>query len=139
MSEIDLLPPFVENIFTGDGEETDLIGSHCPDCGAYQFPGTALCPHDLAETVPTNLGRAGTLYSYTVVRTKAPFGMPAPYAIGYVDLDGCGLRVFALLDAKRSDALKIEMPLRLMSGPLGVDLAGQPCRRPYFTPDDTVS
>lgn len=139
MSEADLLPPFVDAVFSGDGEETDLLGSRCPHCGAHQFPGTALCPADLTETEPANLGRTGRLYSYTVVRAKPPFGLPAPYAIGYVDLDGCGLRVFALLDAERSDALKMDMPLRLISGPLGVDLAGQPCRRPYFTPADTVS
>ena len=73
------------------------------------------------------------LYSYTIVRMKPPFGLPAPYAVGYVDLPADGLRIFALLDPT-IDAYRIGMPLALTSGPLGVDLAGAPCARPFFTP-----
>ncbi|MGD9713876.1 MAG: Zn-ribbon domain-containing OB-fold protein [Thermomicrobiales bacterium] len=136
MSEADLLPAFVEGIFSGDKSDTDLIGSRCTTCGRYQFPHADICPEDLSKTTRVSIGRTGTLYSYTVVRTKPPFGLPAPYALGYVDLDDVGLRVLMLLDAARIDDMRIGIPLRLTSDRMGVGLDGQICRRPFFTPAD---
>ena len=39
-----------------------------------------------------------------------------------------------LLDPAHTEDFRIGMPLDLRSGPLGVDLDGEPCIRPYFTP-----
>ncbi len=129
----DNLPPFAEGIFRGDGACTELIGSRCPDCGAQHFPARMHCPDDMAETETMSLGSSGTLYSATVIRTKPPFGLPAPYAVGYVDLDDHPLRIFMLLDPGHAEDFRIGMPLSLTSGALGVGLGGEPCIRPYFT------
>ncbi|WBX85356.1 Zn-ribbon domain-containing OB-fold protein [Sphingosinicella microcystinivorans] len=130
----DNLPPFAEGIFRSDGALTELVGSRCPTCGARHFPARAHCPDDMAETETVSLGASGTLYSATVVRTKPPFGLPAPYAVGYVDLDDHPLRIFMLLDPAHAEDFRIGMALDLRSGALGVGLDGEPCIRPYFTP-----
>ncbi|MEA3538321.1 MAG: OB-fold domain-containing protein [Pseudomonadota bacterium] len=130
----DTLPPFAEGIFTGDGALTKLVGSRCTLCGARHFPARTHCPDDMTETETVSLGSSGTLYSATVIRTKPPFGLPAPYAVGYVDLDAHPLRIFMLLDPAHTEDFRIGMPLDLRSGLLGVGLGGEPCIRPYFTP-----
>lgn len=128
------LPPFAPGIFTGQGEATRLIGSRCPGCGAVDFPARAECGDGGVPSL-VELSPRGTLYSYTVVRTKPPFGLPAPYALGYVDLADGGPRVLMPLDPAAIGGFAIGMALRLSSGPLGTDLAGQPCTRPFFTLD----
>lgn len=130
----DNFPPFAPGIFQGDSVRTELLGSRCPQCGARHFPARAHCPDDMAETESISLGNSGTLYSATVVRTKPPFGLPAPYAVGHVDLDDHPMRIFMLLDPAHTEDFSIGMPLDLRSGPLGVGLGGEPCIRPYFTP-----
>jgi uncharacterized OB-fold protein len=80
-----------------------------------------------------DLGMEGTLYSFTVIRTKPPLGLPQPYGVGYIDLKGKALRVFCLLDATAADQLRIGLPMRLAVAPLGLDVRGRPCLRPYFT------
>ncbi len=107
------LPAFAEGVFSGRGATTRLLGNRFG--------------HDGIE-----LPRRGTLYSYTVVRMKPPFGLPAPYAVGYVDFAGVDLRVFMLLDPDVIGTLRIGMKLEITSGPLGIDLSGHPCIRPYF-------
>lgn len=136
MSEL-RLPPFAEGVFTGEGATTRLLGSRCGD-GRIVFPRTALCPDDGLPTDPIILPTRATLYSFTVVRMKPPFGLPTPYAVGYADLVGVDLRVFILLDPAATERLRIGMPLALSSGPLGSGLDGAPCLRPYFTPEDVA-
>ena len=130
------LPPVAAGIFTGSGDNTSLIGSRCSECKRIDFPARVDCV-DCGDGTPdiVPLSRRGTLYSYTVVRTRPPFGLPAPYALGYVDLAAEGLRVLMPLDAKAIGGFAIGMPLVLVSGPLGVDLAGHACIRPFFTPE----
>lgn len=128
------LPPFADDIFTGEGATTRLLGSRCGD-GRMLFPRTAPCPDDGLPSDPIELPTRATLYCFTVVRMKPPFGLPAPYAVGYVDLVGVDLRLFMLLDPAATERLRIGMTLTLSSAPLGVGLDGAPCVRPYFTPE----
>ncbi|MBI5585361.1 MAG: OB-fold domain-containing protein [Deltaproteobacteria bacterium] len=111
-----------------------MLGGYCPGCRKYLFPAPRYCPACLEPTEKTNLGSEGTLYSFTVVRTKPPLGLPQPYSVGYVDLPGSGLRVFSLLDPEAIDRLRIGRPLRLAAGFLGHDGRGSSRWRPYFTP-----
>lgn len=132
------LPPFAPGIFreAEAGSQPVLLGSRCEACNRYQFPHTGLCPLCLGATRHAELGTRGRIYSHTVVRTKPPLGLPAPYAVGYVDLDGCGLRIFALLDPRLAGRLRIGMPVRLAVAPLGHDGHGNACLRPYFAADE---
>ncbi len=127
------LAPFAPDIFSGEGADTRLLGSRCPTCGRCFFPPCAICPDDGDATQSVALAREGRLYSFTVVRMKPPFDLPAPYAVGYVDLADGGPRVFALLDPALAERCAIGMPLVLTSGPMGSDLDGAPCTRPFFT------
>ena len=136
-SELPDLPPVTHGVFTlppYDQFSPRLIGSLCPSCNEYFFPPTPYCRKCLEPTANADLGSEGVLYSCTVIRTKAPLGLPTPYCVGYVDLAGRSLRIFFLLDPDAVGTLKPGLVVRLAVKPLGVDQQGSPCLRPYFTP-----
>jgi uncharacterized OB-fold protein len=127
------LKPFLDNILE-PGPPASLMGGYCSSCERKYFPIPMVCPRCLNAPTAVHLSGDGTLYSFTVVRTKAPLGLPTPYAIGYVDLEADNLRVIALLDTAKMDELKIGQPVTLKVAPLGVDGRGEACLRYYFTP-----
>lgn len=86
----------------------------------------------MGEVEDTVLGSEGTVYSFTVVRTKPPFGLPQPYSVGYVDMAESGLRVFCLLDSQAIGKLEVGSAVELAVGSVGRDSRGEPCLRPYF-------
>jgi uncharacterized OB-fold protein len=118
---------------TENGTGPKLVGGYCKKCRRYFFPKPKFCRKCFSDVEEINLDSVGTLYSFTVVRTKPPFGLPEPYAVGYVDLDQCGLRIFALLDPLQVEDLAIGRSLKLMVGQIGQNIDGQDCLRPYFT------
>lgn len=128
--------PVLEGIFE-IGPPPRLLGGYCPGCERRYFPKPFVCPvcQGSVETVP--LSGRGTLYSFALVRTKAPFGLPQPYAVGYVDLQTDGLRIISLLDPERLQDLAIGMPMELRVAPLGLGADEQPCLRYYFTPEES--
>ena len=131
------LPPFEQGIFTlppYDESPPKLMGGFCPDCNTYYFPRPRFCRVCLGQVEERVFGSKGTVYSFTVVRTKPPQGLPQPYSVGYIDLADNNLRVFCLLDPAAIDRIQIGMPVRLRIGPLGVNGDGEPCLRPYYTP-----
>jgi uncharacterized OB-fold protein len=66
--------------------------------------------------------------------------LPRPYSVGYVDLDedmiGAGLRIFCLFDPGSMDQLRIGAKVILQAAPLGHDVRGEVCLRPFFKPID---
>ena len=118
------------------GPPPRLLGGYCPDCHRKHFPKPMVCPFCLGGIDDIQLSATGKLYSFAVVRTKAPYGLPQPYPVGYVDLDGDGLRIFSLLDPERIDRLTIGQRVALCVAPIGVDNSGQSCLRYYFTPQE---
>ncbi len=111
-----------------------LLGSHCGSCDRWFFPRKNQCRRCGGETLPVSLGSTGKIYSMTVVRTKPPLGLPRPYALGYVDLDGRPLRILMLLDPKAFQQLAIGSAVELAVDTLGVNRRGEPCLRPFFRP-----
>lgn len=131
------MPPVASGIFalpSCDGSPPQLLGGLCPACQRHFFPRPRCCPVCLGPLEEASLGATGTIYSFTVVRTKPPLGLPRPYSIGYVDLDHAGLRIFCLLDANSIDQLQVGLPVELAVGPIGHDARGTPCLRPFFKP-----
>jgi len=129
--------PILKGIFTlppYDKEGPRLIGALCARCTRKFFPPPFVCPYCLRVLEEVYLSTQGTLHSFTVVRVKAPFGLPLPYALGYVDLKDDGLRVLALIDPKRIDELEIGMDLQLCVEELGNDGTGNPSLRYMFSP-----
>ncbi|MDO9598938.1 MAG: OB-fold domain-containing protein [Azoarcus sp.] len=130
---LELVPGLVERVDASG--RYGLVGSLCPDCGASAFPRAGCCPQCQGTPQRRVVGTAGSLYTYTVVRTRAPFGLPEPYAVGYVDLDESGLRVFGLIDPAAVDALAVGQRMEVGLDRLGVDGGGRPCLRPVFRPE----
>lgn len=134
------IPPVMPGIFTMppyDNEPPALLGAFCPVCRAYYFPRPRYCRTCLGPLQEAGVGTEGIIYSFTIVRKKAPFGLPMPYGAGFVDLKESGLRIYSLLDPTALDKLRIGLPVRLVVNALGHDGKGSPCLRPYFTPMST--
>ena len=131
------IPPIAPGIFTlppYDKAPPTLLGGYCPDCDRRYFPCPKYCPGCLGPIKETAVGSTGTIYSYTIIRIKPPFGFPSPYSVVYVDLAESGLRVFCLFDPEAIDQLRIGIEVELAVRPLGHNDQGEPRLRPYFTP-----
>jgi uncharacterized OB-fold protein len=131
------LPPVVSGVFTlppYDKMAPTMLGGFCKVCGRYYFPKPVYCRTCLEQVELTGVGSRGNIYSYTVIRTKPPLGLPQPYAVGYIDLEKSHLRIFCLLDPTAIDQLQVGLPVSLRVGPLGHDGTGASCLRPYFSP-----
>lgn len=102
-----------------EGSEGVLLGVRCGDCGAYAFGSATFCQACTSgNQEPAELGRRGTLYSYTVVRVP-PEGWPGPvpYVLGQVELPE-GPHVLAeVVDCREAD-LKIGMAVELALRPV---------------------
>lgn len=131
------IPPIATGIFTlppYDQFPPQLLGGFCSKCHKYYFPRPTYCRICLDQTQETILGSEGVIYSFTVIRTRAPLGLPTPYSVGYIDLAGSSLRIFCLLDPTAIEQLQIGMAVKLAVRALGHDGQGSPRLRPYFTP-----
>jgi uncharacterized OB-fold protein len=109
-----------------------LDGGRCRRCGQYSFPPQwrSFCCQD--ETQPVAQEGRGKIYSYTRVHAAPPFGLPQPYAVGYIDLEESGMRVFGLFAPETIDRLEIGACVQLQVRPLGTTADGEPCLRPVF-------
>lgn len=135
------LPPIVPDLFeplAGRPGHYGLVGGHCAVCEHDYFPLQHQCPDCHGVLQRRVFGEQGHVYSFTVVRTKAPFSLPEPYAVGYVDLSDVNLRVFALLDPSAAGQWTVGAPVTLKALPLGVDASGMPCLRPVFCLSQTA-
>lgn len=129
------LPPVKADLFAADADGNyGLVGGRCPACQRNFYPRPDFCPLCLQPAQRHNLGGKGQIYSVTVVRTRAPYQLPEPYAVGYIDLEDSGLRIFGLFAPQATEQLQIGMRVGLSVMPLGVDNEGKACRRPVFLP-----
>lgn len=65
-----------------------LVGFRCLECGVHVFGPAIFCQACTSSQLrPVELGRTGTLYSYTIVRVP-PSGWPGPvpYILGEIEL-----------------------------------------------------
>ena len=96
------------------GAQGTLIGFRCRECGVSIFGPATFCQSCTSfDLEPVDLGRSGTLFSYTIVRIP-PAGWPGevPYILGQVELPA-GPQVLAeVIDCEHSD-LAIGMPVEL--------------------------
>lgn len=119
-------------VASSDEDTVALVAGRCSDGERLMFPRRAYCEKTLTPPEVEEVTGVGTVYCYTVVRTRAPYGLPTPYAVGYVDIAETGLRVFGLFDPDLTPALRPGLGVALKARPLGVDNGGQPCLRPVF-------
>ena len=96
------------------GTEGTLIGFRCRECGVSVFGPATFCQSCTSfELDAVDLGREGSLFSYTIVRIPpAGWPGPVPYVLGQVELPD-GPQVLAeVIDCEHSD-LNIGMPVEL--------------------------
>ncbi len=128
-------PPLLPDLFEAldDAGRYGLVGGYCPACDRHVFPLVERCSACRGPLTRKVVGERGRVYSYTVVHTKAPFGLPEPYAVGYVDLAETPLRVFGLIDPADVDGVEVGAAVTVTAKPIGVDAAGRACVRPVFS------
>lgn len=129
------LPPLMANLFEPIGSEGNrfgLVGGYCTQCDRYFFPLAEQCSDCRGPLTRMIVGETGSVYSYTVVRTKAPFGLPEPYAVAYIDVAEAPLRIFGLIDPDDIGGLDVGTAVRLTVKAIGVDALGRQCLRPVF-------
>jgi uncharacterized OB-fold protein len=136
--------PVAEDLFTWPAEEPALIAGRAAD-GTLVFPyrprrlnGTAR-----EELARVELPRRGTLWTFTSQRFRPPAPPYAgddtaetfePFTVGYVELDGVGLRVEARLTEPDPEKLRIGQPMELTVVPLGRDPEGNQTMIYAFAP-----
>lgn len=135
--------PVAEGVFTWPADEPHLIASRCRDCDNHMFPQQADCPRcSGADTEPVELGRTGTLWTWTIqgYPPKAPpyagNADPAtfePFGVGYVEVDG-KVRVESRLTVADPEALTIGMELEMVLEPLCTNDAGDEVLTFAFAP-----
>lgn len=122
------MPPALSDAFSDGG----LRIGRCARTGRVFFPAPLYCPCCLEPPERVAISGRGTVHAFTVVRTKAPFGLPEPYAVGYVDVMAADLRVFGLFAPEALPGLAPGVTVDLAVRPLGCDAAGRPCLRPVY-------
>lgn len=126
------LPPVAPDLFQALPHQPALVGGYCCQCERHFFPLINQCSSCYGMLERRLFGARGNIYSWTVVRTKAPFALPEPYAVGYIDLADAPLRVFCLLDPEAAADLTVGAAVSLKAMSLGVDASGAPCQRPVY-------
>ena len=92
-----------------------LYGSVCPKCGYRSYPATSFCRKCLnPEQEQYELAEEGTVYSYTVTRTKPPYGnFPKPHPIVWVSIPESEARVTAPLFIEEEELYKVGAKARM--------------------------
>ncbi|HYD70089.1 Zn-ribbon domain-containing OB-fold protein [Azospirillum sp.] len=127
------LPPELGGAYrVVDGDRVVLLAGRGGVPRALAFPRRAWSAGTLDPVEPVEVAATGRVYSHTLVCVKPPYGLPTPYAVGYVDIDGTGLRVFGLFDPQSLDALVPGLRVELVARRLGVGNDGNECLRPVF-------
>ena len=114
-----------------------LLGSRCPHCGEVSFPQRHFCRKcSKPDQDNVTLGPWGRLYSYTVVRQRAPgYIGEVPYILGKVDLPE-GERVLTLITDYEEADLKTGAEMELVIKKLGEDENGNEVLTYMFRPAD---
>jgi len=110
--------PFRKGLFDLEDQDAHLIGVQCERCDIRFFPKRGFCSNcfESDKMKEVNLGKIGTLYTYTtVVQGKSNFN--SPYSVGFVDLRE-GVRVFTPLLDVAPEVLRIGMEMELVFRPM---------------------
>lgn len=102
-----------------------LIATICSRCGAAYFDQRDACASCFeteftTKAVPTT----GTLETFTVVEVAAP-GVKVPYVAGLVDCGGVSVRANIVNVEPKVGPVRLGMPLRLTTFPIGTDDEGR--------------
>ena len=114
--------PFVDYLVLG--EAPHLVTQECSGCGARFFDrrnACAGCSGTDFKTTP--VATQGVLRSFTIVAFAAP-GIPVPFVSAIVDCEGTSVRANLVNTPADPENVKLGMPVRLTTFPIGSDSEG---------------
>ena len=124
-------------------EKVSLMGSKCQECGEVFLGKVAACQQCQSTKVASiKLSKKGTLYSYTIARSRPPGDYKGPddpfepFPVGLVELPD-GVRVMSVLDCD-IEKVQIGMELELSIQVLYVDEEGRNVLTYKFKPAEGV-
>jgi len=114
--------PFVDYLVLGD--DPHLVANECTKCGARFFDRRNACAScSNTEFKKARISNKGTLRAYTIVAFAAP-GIPVPFVSGIFDCDGTSVRANLVNVKADPEHVKLGMPVRLTTFPIGSDAQG---------------
>ncbi len=114
--------PFVDYLVLGDTPH--LVAHECISCGARFFDRRNACAGcSGTEFKSVNIATQGELRSFTIVAFAAP-GIEVPFVSAIVDCDGTSVRTNLVNVEASPDHVKLGMPVKLTTFPIGKDDEG---------------
>lgn len=114
--------PFVEYLTLGD--KPHLVAHECSNCGARFFDRRNACAScSGTDFVPAPIATQGVVRSFSIVAFAAP-GIEVPFVSAIVDCDGTSVRGNIVNTPADPENVKLGMPVRLTTFPIGVDSEG---------------
>ncbi len=114
--------PFVEYLVLGDAPH--LVAHECTACGARFFDRRNACAGcSGTEFRSADIATQGELRSFTIVAFAAP-GIEVPFVSAIVDCDGTSVRTNLVNVEASPDHVKLGMPVKLTTFPIGKDDEG---------------
>ena len=114
--------PFVDYLVLGDSPH--LVAQECESCGARFFDrrnACASCSGTAFRSV--DIATQGEVRSFTIVAFAAP-GIEVPFVSAIIDCDGTSVRANLVNVEPDPDHVKLGMPVRLTTFPIGIDEEG---------------
>jgi uncharacterized protein len=114
--------PLVDYLVLGD--DPHLEATQCTACGAQFFDRRNACANCSGlefERVP--IQSDGTLRSYTIVAFAAP-GIEVPFVAAVIDCGDTRVRANLINVTPDPEHVRLGMPVRLATYPIGTDTAG---------------
>jgi uncharacterized OB-fold protein len=114
--------PFVNYLVLGD--DPHLVAHECTSCGARFFDRRNACAGcSGTEFKSADIPTQGELRSFTIVAFAAP-GIEVPYVSGIVDCGGTSVRTNIVNVEASPEHVKLGMPVKLTTFPIGKDEDG---------------
>ncbi len=114
--------PFVDYLVLGDSPH--LVANECTACGARFFDRRNACAGcSGTEFKSADVSTQGELRSFTIVAFAAP-GIDVPFVSAIVDCGGTSVRTNLVNVEPSPDHVKLGMPVKLTTFPIGKDDEG---------------
>ena len=114
--------PFVNYLVLGD--QPHLIANECVSCGPRFFDRRNACAScSGTEFQSTDIPTQGELRTFTIVAFAAP-GIDVPYVSAIVDCGGTSVRANIVNVEPSPEHVKLGMPVKLTTYPIGKDDEG---------------
>ena len=114
--------PFVEYLVLGN--DPHLVANECTSCGARFFDRRNACASCSATQFgPARIASQGKVRAFTIVAFAAP-GVPVPFVSAIVDCDGTSVRANLVNVEADPEHVKLGMPVKLTTFPIGTDGEG---------------